>query len=109
MFLLIWGWRSKILSLGPTGTWACGPCERPRPFELVLHYRIFHFYWILRAVTSRRYLQMCTVCSRGPEVDQSYALTGRDGDPVPAIDRYGLLVAGVVVGLVGLAAVLGLL
>jgi hypothetical protein len=55
-------------------------CERPRPFQLVLHYRIFHLYWILRAVTSRRYVRMCTVCSRGPEVDRAYAESGLGGD-----------------------------
>jgi hypothetical protein len=109
MFLLIWGWRAKWLPLGLSQTLDCVTCERPRPFQLVLQYRIFHLYWIIRAVTSRRYVRMCTVCSRGPEVDRAYAESGLGGDPVPVGDRYGLLAAGVLVGFVALAAALGLI
>jgi hypothetical protein len=109
VFIFIWGWRSKILALGPAGTLACGPCERPRPFQLVLQYRYFHLYWLLRAVTKRHYLQLCTICSRGPEMDRMQIETRLGGDPVPALDRYGLYAGLAVVGLIISAAALGLI
>ena len=106
--MIIWGSGGKSVALGSPEYRRCETCERDRQFNVVLHYRYFHLYWILRAVTEKKYYLLCEACSRGWELDKQLGEGRFSASAIPFMDRFGLLIGLSAVGLlIAIAAVSG--
>ena len=104
--MIIWGSGGKAIDLGIIGTEACATCDRSRVFHLLLRYRYAHVYWIFKAITEKKYLKLCEVCSRGWELDKKKTEDALTQVPIPFMDRFGWLVGIAVVAVITLIGIL---
>lgn len=95
--MIIWGSGGDVVNLGQVETRRCEICERDRPFSLMLRYRYAHLYYVFSWITEKKYLFLCSICSRGWELDSKKIEANLGKMPIPFVRRYGALV--------GLAAV----
>ncbi|MBO0860803.1 MAG: hypothetical protein J2P21_20425 [Chloracidobacterium sp.] len=104
--MIIWGRGGDVVNLGVLETRRCEVCEKDRPFNIILQYRYFGFYWVFNFVTQRKYLLLCSVCSRGWELDSAKVEPGLAKTPIPFMRRYGILVLIVaIVGILGMFSI----
>lgn len=59
--MIIWGSGGDTVNLGTQETKYCNTCEKERPFNLILQYRYWGFYWFFNCVTQKKYLLLCDV------------------------------------------------
>jgi hypothetical protein len=92
---IIWGSGGNSVDLGVTEHRHCEICERERPFATVLQYRYAHPYWIFSWITEKHYSLLCTICSRGWELNAREIEKALPNNPIPFMRRWGwaLLVA----------------
>lgn len=85
----IWGSGGDRAVAAGAGTRTCAICNSPQPFNLVVDYRYFHFWYLLSWVTKRDYSFCCTRCNNGIKAERAeYApLLGKD--PIPFLRRRG--------------------
>jgi hypothetical protein len=95
--MLFWGSAGKQIDLGKADERKCETCGQTRLFRATLIYRYIHLYWIFKCVTKKSYFVVCEGCGNGPEVDSAQLLPTMEKSPIPAFDRYGLALLGVVV------------
>ena len=100
--MIFYGWKTRSLPLAELGTQSCARCGTTRPFRAFLKYSNFHLYWIFGMVTSRKYLAACSVCSQGVIVDKSQLQLAPTAieDPIPFMEKWGLGVFILIVGVV---------
>jgi hypothetical protein len=89
MIGLIWGSGGNSVNLGEIEHKHCEICERERPFAIVLQYRYAHVYWIFSWITEEHYSLLCTICSRGWELNAKEIKKTLTKDPIPFIRRWG--------------------
>src|SRR5262245_31970782 len=103
--MIIWGTGGDVVNFGILETRQCDVCEKDRPFNIILQYRYFGFYWVFNFITKKKYLLLCDVCSRGWEIDASKLEPHLTNATIPFMRRYGILVLiGAIVGLAVLAS-----
>ena len=99
--MIIWGSDGRLRNLGRLDERECPNCGRIQPFQLSLIYKFFHVYGIFRLVTKKKYWLSCVVCEQGWELEPDRVESAIGKPPIPFWDKYGLLIAAVlVVGLV---------
>jgi hypothetical protein len=105
--VIIWGTGGDMVNLGVLDTRHCDACEKERPFNIVLQYRYFGFYYIFNFVTKKKYLLICNVCSRGWELDAGKLEPRLQNAPIPFMRRYGILVLiGAIAGIIAFSFVI---
>lgn len=87
--MLIWGSHGKVSDLGQVETKHCENCEKERSFKLMLHYRVSHIWYLFKWVSSKQYLMLCDVCSRGTKLDSKSVEPTLAKNPIPFSSRYG--------------------
>jgi hypothetical protein len=108
--MIIWGTGGDMVNLGVLDTRRCEMCEKDRPFNIILNYRYFGFYWVFNFVTKKKYLLICNVCSRGWELDAGKLEPRLQSAPIPFMRRYGFLVLiGAIAGIVGVPLAIGVI
>ena len=108
--MIIWGTGGDVVNLGVLDARQCDVCEKDRPFNIILQYRYFGFYWVFNCVTKKKYFLLCNVCNRGWEIDAGKLVLQLQKAPIPFMRRFGLLILiGVIVGLVFLSSIGALL
>jgi hypothetical protein len=99
--VIIFGSAADHIRLGDAEARVCPICRESTQHSFILTYQYFHLYYIMAAVTARRYACMCQRCSNGIAIERSHLpppLT--KSDPIPFMRRYGLIV-GPVIALIG--------
>jgi hypothetical protein len=107
--MIVWGNGQGLVDLAHEQVQACANCGQNRPFKAFLKYRYFHLYWVFGAITERKYLQLCNICSRGTEIPkEQLALFNLQAPPLPFMRRFGLLAfGGVIAAVVGWSIYIG--
>ena len=99
--MFVWQSGGDTINLGTVEERNCNTCEKQRPFDLILQYRYWGFFWIFNMVTEKKYLLHCDVCHRGWQLDTQETEETLETSPIPFMRRYGLLIyAAVVIGVI---------
>lgn len=102
--MIVWGSGGDNVFVAPLNEQPCDGCGQHQPFSVVLNYQYFGFYWFFNCVTDRTYYALCDVCRRGMVIDQPEILSKMPAARIPFMRRYGLVVLGIVVAAIGIAA-----
>jgi len=92
----VWGSGGDRAVAGSAGSRVCPICNSPQPFDLVVDYRYFHFWYLLSWVTSRKYAVVCARCGNGGSIDRAEARQMSQKDPIPFLRRRGWLIPAVI-------------
>ena len=96
-----------LVDLGGAQTRRCEICNQIRQFQNFLSYRYWALYGVFGFVTERHYLVACEICGRGQEIEKRAAEAEFDRDPIPFMQRFGLLVLlAVLIGSMAVCSVL---
>lgn|GEM_PF-2527144 len=105
--MLIWGYGPSSIDLGPIGSRYCPTCGQERMFHTQVKYQYNHLYYIFRFVSGKGYIEHCEICGNGAVVDAAEVETRLGKNPIPAFDRYGMLIGlGGILGLILFAVIL---
>jgi hypothetical protein len=96
--MIIFGFGGDRIQLGDAGARPCPICRESTQHFFDLTYQYFHLYYIMGAVTSRRYSCVCHRCSNGVAIERrDLPSPVTKSDPIPFMRRYGILVGPVLV------------
>lgn len=103
--MVVTSWGGDVVHLGQVTEMHCEQCGQECPFELVMTYRYWGFYWVFTMVTSRKYYLTCQRCQAGFALEKEQVERELLDQPVPLpfMRRYGLATLMAVIGLFGLA------
>lgn len=87
--LYIWGSGGDRAVAASAGTRMCAICTSVQPFELVVDYRYFHFWYLLSWVTKREYAFACTRCGNATRAERAEVAPLLHKDPIPFLRRRG--------------------
>jgi len=85
----IWGSGGDSAVAGNAGVRNCPICQSAQPFNIVVNYRYWHFWYLLSFVTRRRYSTVCTRCGNGTDAQRSDYEGKLGKDPIPFVRRRG--------------------
>ncbi len=102
--MLVWGSGGGYAPIGAAGTGQCANCNAVRAFHYGINYRYAHIWYVLKWVTSRTYVRLCSVCDKGTDVPKAEALAGGVKPRLPGLPRWAW---GVVAALIVVIAVAG--
>ncbi len=102
--MLIWGSGGEVKDIKDTGTKFCPTCETARPFKLIVQYKTAHIYYC-KWVTSKQYMNICTICSRGQQYDTKEIEKTLDKPAIPFWDRRGWLIPAFLIAITFLFAI----
>jgi hypothetical protein len=96
--MLIWGSGGGAKDIKDTGTKFCPTCETARPFKLMVQYKTAHVYYC-KWVSSKQYLNICTICSRGEVCDTKETEKSLEKPVIPLWDRRGWLIPATLIAI----------
>ena len=102
--MIVWGSGGDVINLGTPETRRCDTCERDRPFNVMLQYRYWGLYWIFNFVTEKKYMLLCSICSRGWQLETGKVEQALSSIPIPFMHRYGILV---LIGVIAVLVIIG--
>ena len=99
--MLIWGSAGESKNLGFIESGHCQTCERTKPFNLVLHYRYAHIWYIFQWVSKKQYYKLCGTCQHGFELDNKKVEAHLTQNPISLYKRFSwAILIALMVGIV---------
>jgi len=92
----IWGSGGDQAVVANAGSRPCAICNSLQPFNLVVNYRYWHFWYVLSFVTRRRYEFSCTRCGNGVVAQPAEYRSLLGKDPIPFMRRRGWMLPALV-------------